>query len=99
MVTARKVLAFLTLIMNKENTQEFIQDIAKKLMFVNERLDKRDYSSKEHLRHEILNIKEYYDSNVEVFKTSNNPDFLALQTALGNVDCIFDELIEEIENL
>lgn len=83
--------------MNKEQTHQLIQDVSQKLIFLNGKLDNGNYPSKENLLHEVLNIREHYDNNIVKFKNLDNPDLLALQTALGNVDSIFEELITEIQ--
>jgi len=85
--------------MNKHNSFFFLREIDKKINYLNDSLEKKKYQSKENLLHEALNIKEYYETNVSDFRNSEDPNLLALQTALGDIDSVFEELILEIKKI
>lgn len=83
--------------MIKQKTYNVVKKVIKNLDKLNKHLEEKHFLNKDNLMHELLNIKEYYDTNVEHVKLTDNPDFLALKTCLGDVDDIFSQLKNEIE--
>lgn len=82
--------------MTKQNMQNVIDTVTKELISISSLLDEPN-PDKQNLINKTNFIKNYFDSKTVEFRSTEDPQFLALQTALTNVDNIFEELLNEIK--
>jgi hypothetical protein len=88
--------------MTSQDTQRLINTVNKQLMDIASSLDDVSLSEKTiidkpNLIQKVNNIKNTFLKNTEDIRSSENTQYLGLQTALKNVDVIFEELLNEIE--
>ena len=76
--------------------QNVIDTVTKELISISSLLDEPN-PDKQNLINKTNFIKNYFDSKTVEFRSTEDPQFLALQTALTNVDNIFEELLNEIK--
>jgi hypothetical protein len=82
--------------MIKQDTQNLINSVTKELMNISSLLEESDVD-KSTLIHRVNHTKDLFLKNTEDVRLNETPQYLALQTALKDIDNIFDELVNEIQ--
>jgi hypothetical protein len=82
--------------MLKQDTQNLINSVTKELMNISSLLEESDVD-KSTLINRVNHTKDLFLKNTEDVRLNETPQYLALQTALKDIDNIFDELVNEIQ--